>query len=90
MKLVINSCFGGFDIPDEYSSEFDSPWNVKRNDLRLIELVEKLTREGKNAFTCSTCLVVVEIPDEATDYMINDYDGQESVIYVVDGKLHVL
>lgn len=35
-------------------------------------------------------LIVVEIPDESTDYYIEDYDGVESVIYVVDGKIHVL
>ena len=89
MKLVINNCFGGFDIPDEYRSEFDYSWKIKRNDPKLIELVEKLISEGKNTFTC-TCLVIVDVPDEATDYMISDYDGQESVIYVIDGKLHVL
>ena len=32
-------------------------------------------------------LVVKEIPDNATDYMITEYDGAEGIIYVVDGKL---
>ena len=33
-------------------------------------------------------LKVVEIPEEATDWEINEYDGLESITYVVDGKLH--
>jgi hypothetical protein len=33
-------------------------------------------------------LGVVEIPDDSTDYEINEYDGFESVIYVLDGKIH--
>jgi hypothetical protein len=33
-------------------------------------------------------LKVVEIPEEATDWELNEYDGLESITYVVDGKLH--
>ena len=32
-------------------------------------------------------LVVEEIPDTATDYMISEYDGAEEVYYVLDGKI---
>ena len=28
------------------------------------------------------------IPDNATDWDIEDYDGNETLIYVVDGKIH--
>ena len=33
-------------------------------------------------------LKVVEIPDNFTDYEINDYDGVETLIYVIDGKIY--
>lgn len=33
-------------------------------------------------------LEVVEIPEEATDWEIDEYDGQESITYVVDGKIY--
>lgn len=91
MKLVINTCYGGFDVPDEYLKDFGvlSSWRIKRNDPKLVSLAERLIAEGKNSFGF-TCLVVVDIPDEATDYMINEHDGMESVIYVLDGKLHIL
>jgi hypothetical protein len=32
--------------------------------------------------------MVVEIPNEATDYEILEYDGLEEVVCVIDGKLH--
>ena len=87
MKLVINCCYGGFDIPDEVLEELgytysDSP-NL-RGDLRLIKMVEE---NPKRFEAYHAKLKVVEIPDAATDYKIDDYDGMESVIYVLDGKI---
>lgn len=35
-------------------------------------------------------LELVKIPDNATDYTIIEHDGFESVLYVVDGKIHRL
>lgn len=32
---------------------------------------------------------VAYIPDEATDTMLSDYDGFETIYYVLDGKIHV-
>jgi hypothetical protein len=32
-------------------------------------------------------LVVVEIPDNATDWNIEEYDGLETVIYVLNGRI---
>lgn len=91
MKLVINTCYGGFDVPDECLKDFgvSCSWHIERNDPKLVSLAERLIAEGKNSFDFSR-LVVVDIPDEATDYMINEHDGMESVIYVLDGKLHIL
>lgn len=83
MKIVINKAYGGFTFPAEYL-EPDDEWVFVQDDLRLdselIELVEK---------GCSNPdLAVVEIPDEATDWELEEYDGWESIIYVMDGKLH--
>lgn len=88
MKLVINRCFGGFDLPDEVLEElgytyFDTP-NL-RGDLRLIKMVEEDPKRFKGL---GTSLKVVNIPDAATDYKIDEYDGAESVIYVLNGKIN--
>lgn len=31
---------------------------------------------------------IVEIPDNVTDWEISEYDGWESVVYVLDGKIY--
>ena len=87
MKIVINRCYGGYGLSEEAckmlnSNEYD--YDDDRTNTKLIEVVEAL---GDKANTRFSMLRIVEIPDEATDYMINDYDGVESIIYVVDGKL---
>lgn len=87
MKLVVNICFGGFNLPDDVMEELgyifaDDP-NI-RGDLRLIKMVE----ENPERFEFNyTKLRVVEIPSAATDYEINEYDGLETVTYVLDGKI---
>lgn len=87
MKLVINVCFGGFDLPNEVMEElgytYSDSLNI-RGDLRLIKMVE----EDPELFEAHHAkLKVVEIPAAATDYKIDDYDGAESVIYVLNGKI---
>ena len=59
--------------------------NPGQNDFNLISAVETL---GKDANGLHANLTVKEIPDEATDYTIIDYDGMESIFYVVNGKLY--
>ena len=85
MKIVINNCFGGFSLPTEFCKKYnmDTYDDIERTDERLVSFVES---RGCIRERCSM-LVVMEIPDNATDYMITDYDGAEGIIYVVDGKL---
>ena len=89
MKIVINRCYGGFSVSDEVCKEMglDYPHQAEeyRTDPKLIELVETLGEKANGSYAR---LQVVEIPDEATDYYIEDYDGVNTIIYVLDGKLH--
>lgn len=96
MKIAINNSYGGFHLSEEAVNFLKEKGindeeelynliygNVKRNDSLLIEAVEK--------FECNNFLSsieIVKIPDRATDWTVNEYDGNESVIYVLDGKLH--
>ena len=88
MKLVINTAFGGFCLPDEFCElhgleRWDS---VDRDQPELVSYVEA---RGQ-VHTCGGKLEVVEIPEEATDWELDEYDGLESITYVVDGKLHYI
>jgi hypothetical protein len=86
MKIVTNSCYGGFSLPEEFCNlyGFSTYGDIERTDPRLIGFVE--SKGGCVKEHCA-CLVVDEIPDEATDWEISDYDGYESIICVVDGKI---
>jgi len=81
MKIVINTSYGAI---TEESAKL-------RKDPKFIEDVETgrfVGRVIENVpFGYAETLAVVEIPDNATDMMIVDYDGIEGVIYVCDGMM---
>ena len=52
-----------------------------RTDPNLIAIVENYPADCGN-------LEIVEIPDNNTDYYVQERDGMEEIIYVVDGKLY--
>ncbi len=84
MKVVINSCYGGFGLSKEAYKELGLAWDnygyeysdyEKRNDPKLVEVIEKL---GEVASGDCANLRIVEIPDNI-NWTITDYDGFESV-----------
>lgn len=93
MKIVINSCFGGFGLSDEcsealggvrhetsYTHYYTFPDEKLKTDLRTDPRLVELM-ETKGSEWCSgefAELKVVEIPDDI-DYCISDYDGMETV-----------
>ena len=86
MVIILNKCYGGFHIPEalceaEGLSCYD---DIERADARLVDFILErgVVEEGLSK------LVPVAIPDEATDWELNEYDGFESVTYVVGGKLY--
>lgn len=98
MKIVINKCFGSFGVSgklckiwnDENYEErktYDFDSIKMRTDPAFIELVERL---GDSACYWGSDLKTVDIPDEATDFMIDEYDGMEKIIAVVNGKLYII
>lgn len=97
MKILVNKCYGGFDVSEmfmdywrEKHSElgigkiYSFMFNDKRTDPEVIALVEYLGEKANGRYSR---LVVIEIPDTVTDWAINEYDGMERITYVVDGKL---
>jgi redox-sensitive bicupin YhaK (pirin superfamily) len=84
MKFVLNKCYGGFGLSDWAEGQMGCS-EPDRDDPEFITLV---TNHGKRVSGAFAALVVVEIPDNTTDYEIDEYDGFESITYVVDGKIH--
>ena len=97
-KIAINTKYGGFrlsakaekmlydlgvEVVDYNSDNFVDLDDIRDNET-LIKVVETLGGEASGEYSR---IEVVTIPDNATDWMINEYDGYESVLYVVDGKI---
>ena len=82
MKIVINADFGGYgcDVSEQYEDLVDR-YEGDRTNPELVSFVENHPDD------CGD-LAVMTIPDNATDWDIQDYDGNEDLIYVVDGKIH--
>ena len=86
MKYVLNKAWDVFYLPSEYCDlcecgRYDYT-EKERTDPTLIKMIE----EGCD----NPNLMVVEIPENATDWELQEYDGWESVICVVDGKIRRL
>ena len=84
MKIVINKCYGGFGLSEEAEELYVQKKNISgplrgdilRNDSVLVEVVETL---GDKASGIYSKLKVVEIPDDVTDWRIEEYDGWEHI-----------
>ncbi len=82
MKIVINTCFGRFNISKEAKALYETitsieafPHEMQRDDPVLIKIVEDLGAEANGDYAK---LKVVEIPDDV-DWFIDEYDGKEWV-----------
>ena len=92
MKIVANRRYGGFNLSRKAKELLNIPvdaytWKCDRTDERLIAAIEE--RGSKYVSGNYAKLEVVEIPDEATDWYIDNYDGMESIFYVVGGKIYI-
>lgn len=93
MEIILNKCYGGLSFSQEaleragFSWEHDRYNDDLRRSLNMIDVVREM---GDDAGRYCSKPVVVTIPEEATDYRITEYDGFETILYVVDGKIHAI
>lgn len=82
MKVVLNKYYGGYGCGvEEKFEDLVNKYEHDRFNLELVNFVEN------NPEDCGD-LEVVEIPDNYTDYDIQEYDGWETLIYVINGLIH--
>jgi len=86
MTIITNQCYGGFHLPQDFCDQYGLMRysRIDRTDPRLIQYVRD---HGGEVEDDSADLVAVEIPDSCTDWELTEYDGMESITYVVGGKL---
>lgn len=89
MTIVLNTCYGGFHIPEAFAEAhgLDTYDDIDRTDAELIAFIKAEGDDGEYEEGCA-CLSLVELPENVTDWEISEYDGYESLIYVVDGKIY--
>lgn len=88
MELVINRCFGGFSLSKEACERLGCDPYDYDEDRCAPELIACVRELGDRANGSCAKLQIVELSEEVTDWEIDEYDGAESVIYVVNGKIH--
>lgn len=88
MKIVINDCYGSFDLSefgwnelpkekrDKFKYSYDAKWY--RADKYLISILEKYGSDKISGDYSHLC--IIEIPS-GTAYRICEYDGAEYVEY---------
>lgn len=87
MKIILNKCFGGFGVSDEACKRFGLT-NLSEKNLRTNPELISAIESGEDVNDDYSELAVINIPDAATDYYVDEYDGLETLIYVVEGKLY--
>ena len=85
MKVLYNTCYGGFNFSNKFVAEFNRRFPDKaitsydegcRSDPDAVALFEELGSEESSGHYAE--LSVMEIPDDV-NWSIREYDGRESV-----------
>ena len=90
MKVVLNRCYGGFSLSHKFCDAYPQfkCYGEDQDNQELIKCIEEFginNAQGVNAE-----FEIFELPNETTDYYIDEYDGYNQLIYVVNGKLNFL
>jgi len=87
MKIVINTCYGGFGLSDEAVDKYaelkgipnDGSYryinDIERDDPILVHVVEEL---GEKANGLYAELNIINIPNDVV-WHVDEYDGMESI-----------
>jgi hypothetical protein len=86
MKIILNDDFGSFYIPAQIAEKLDCSQVYDCGEVSAEIRTNPDFIEYVETHKCYP-LIIADIPDEATDYKILDYDGMETAIYVLDGKI---
>ena len=89
MKIIINRCYGCWELSKEAIEEYkkrsgNTYYEIDgcspriRKDPVLIEVIEDFIKEDREVSGEDSRLEIVDIPNEY-DYWIDDYDGRETV-----------
>lgn len=86
MKIAINACYGGWELSKDFLKKYPQfKEECGRDDVEFINCLEEFgLKEASGKYSK---IVIAEISNEATDFIIEEYDGYETIIYVVNGVI---
>lgn len=93
MKIALNRKYGCFMLTEQQQTILENhPIEnfIDEVDYRQNLRIDKLLIATLESTPCHDGVRILEMPDNITDFKISDYDGFETVYYVVDGKIHIL
>ena len=104
MKILVNCCFGGFDLNEKAElilEDKNTYYDINKVHVPSVNFYDyydyderthpkliKMVENGESINGKYGSIRVAEIPDESTDFTIIDYDGVESVLYILNGKIN--
>lgn len=95
MKIAINTVYGGYELPKKFFEthpdkdyfEYGHGSTIRaRTDPDVITLIESYGPDGYVGPW--THIIVVDIPDDVTDWKLCENDGAEWLLYIQNGKIH--
>jgi hypothetical protein len=93
INILVNKCFGGYSLSEEaaeatrhIADRYELESLSYRTNPEILRVFDVMGSEEFSGYASK--IKKVSIPDTATDWIINEYDGLETVIYVVNGKIH--
>ena len=92
-KVVINIDYGGYSISNKAwkaIQDAHEPSEIQGDECRtspaLIDFIHKYGFKAASGHYSNLAFAL--IPDDATDWRIEEYDGMETVWYVQNGKMY--
>lgn len=82
MYVVYNAPYGGWYLPAEVAEKLNVSRYTANKEVRTSPVLIDWVREHSDGELALAC-----IPDAATDWAVWEYDGAETVFYVLDGKI---
>lgn len=83
MYVVYSAPYGGQYLPAEVAEKLNVSRYTVNKEVRTSPVLIKYVRANPYGE-----LALARIPAEATDWAVWEYDGAETVFYVLGGKIH--
>lgn len=88
MYILLNRDWGGFGFNENFSKKYGIARLLSDSGRADPDIIKAVIEYGiDNVNDSFSKIRLYWIPDDATDYDINNYDGMESIVYVMNGKL---